>query len=245
MTFLNLFKKASKDKETIPLQSKTIVAANSSTPPMPSVKFDLKRVVSVIEYNGLQFLILDCPTESTLAAILTEFKKYHVTDVVRVCEATYNTKPLIDENINVLDIPYIDGGTPPQHVILKFLGLVQDRFADVFPMKQKLVPATELKTSRDSLALNKERPTIAVHCVAGMGRAPLMIAIALIEHGMQNLDAIDYIRERRRGAFNNLQIVYIDRYKRVLTKSGDRTWFKSFVNKMPKNGKSKSQDLAK
>eukprot|EP00835_Amoeboradix_gromovi_P005021 NODE_434_length_8679_cov_0.241142.p9 type:complete len:114 gc:universal NODE_434_length_8679_cov_0.241142:7040-6699(-) len=105
-------------------------------------------------------------------------------------------------------------------------------------MKQKFIPPSDLQSSRGSLNLNTDRPTIAVHCVAGMGRAPVLIAIALIEHGMQNLDAIDFIREKRRGAFNNLQIVFIDRYKRVLTKSGDRTWFKSFASKIPK-GKSK------
>lgn len=53
------------------------------------------------------------------------------------------------------------------------------------------------------------RPTIAVHCVAGLGRAPALVAIALIEMGMQPLDAVEYIRRKRRGAFNNRQIMYI------------------------------------
>lgn len=52
-------------------------------------------------------------------------------------------------------------------------------------------------------------PTIAVHCVAGLGRAPALVAIALIEMGMKPLDAIEYIRGKRRGAFNKPQIAYL------------------------------------
>ncbi len=233
-----LFRKShsSRAKESDSIQSKP--SSTTSSPPMPlNMKLDLKRLFSAIEYNGLQFLILDCPTESSLPAIVAEFKRLNVTDVVRVCESTYNPKTLTNEGINVLDIPYIDGGTPPQHVILKFLGLVQERF-DVFPMKQKIDIASEIHSSRGSLALNIEKATIAVHCVAGRGRAPTLIALALIEHGMQNLDAIEFIREKRKGAFNNLQVVFVDRYKRVLTKSGKNSeWFKNFVNKIPKTKK--------
>eukprot|EP00835_Amoeboradix_gromovi_P005020 NODE_434_length_8679_cov_0.241142.p8 type:complete len:138 gc:universal NODE_434_length_8679_cov_0.241142:7467-7054(-) len=124
MPFSKLFRKTDKEKIDKPLDSKppSIAASvSSSIPPASGIKFDLKRIFSVIEYNGLQFIILDCPTESTLSAILAEFKKYKVSDVVRVCEPTYTTKSLLSEGINVLDVPYIDGGTPPQAVVLKFL----------------------------------------------------------------------------------------------------------------------------
>lgn len=57
-------------------------------------------------------------------------------------------------------------------------------------------------------------PTIAVHCVAGLGRAPILVAIAMVELGMANLDTIEFIRRRRRGCFNSNQIQYIDGYKR-------------------------------
>lgn len=45
-------------------------------------------------------------------------------------------------------------------------------------------------------------------------RAPVLVAIALIELGMPALDAVAYIRERRRGAINNKQLKYIEGYKR-------------------------------
>lgn len=36
---------------------------------------------------------------------------------------------------------------------------------------------------------------MAVHCVAGLGRAPVMVAIALIELGMKYEEAVETIRE--------------------------------------------------
>lgn len=45
-------------------------------------------------------------------------------------------------------------------------------------------------------------------------RAPVLVAIALIEEGMSPLDSVVYIRERRRGAINNKQLKYIESYKR-------------------------------
>lgn len=56
---------------------------------------------------------------------------------------------------------------------------------------------------------NAAAPMIAVHCVAGLGRAPVLVAIALIEMGMKPLDAIEFIRSKRRGAFNKPQIAYL------------------------------------
>ncbi|KAJ2225735.1 hypothetical protein EV180_003268 [Coemansia sp. RSA 518] len=62
----------------------------------------------------------------------------------------------------------------------------------------------------------QEPTTIAVHCVAGLGRAPVLVAVALIEKGMDPLDAIEHVRHKRRGAFNNRQITYLaDSYKRT------------------------------
>ena len=50
---------------------------------------------------------------------------------------------------------------------------------------------------------------IGVHCVAGLGRAPLLVAVALVNAGMEPFDAIELIRKSRKGALNVIQANYI------------------------------------
>ncbi|KAI8888641.1 phosphatases II [Backusella circina FSU 941] len=155
----------------------------------------LGRMLSLIEVekSNLRFLITDCPTESTLSHYLDQFKRYNVTHIVRCCQPTYTTSQLTEQGIQVHDLPFKDGGVPPPAIIREWLSII-----DFEP---------------------KEPTTIAVHCVAGLGRAPALVAIALIELGMQPLDAVEYIRSKRRGAFNKPQINYLDAYKPTRTKT--------------------------
>lgn len=68
---------------------------------------------------------------------------------------------------------YDDGGAPPAEIINAWLDVVQTTFHD----------------APDSSGPNaKEGPAIAVHCVAGLGRAPVLVAIALIEYGKVRAD---------------------------------------------------------
>ncbi|KAK3809654.1 MAG: protein-tyrosine phosphatase-like protein [Linnemannia elongata] len=166
------------------------------TPPRSPGLAPLGKQLTLIEppmTKGIRFLILDCPTDSTLPFYLAELKRHQVTDVVRCCEPTYRTESLLAEHILVHDWPFRDGAVPPANIIKNWLQLVDTRII------------------HDNLV---NPPTIAVHCVAGLGRAPILVAIALIELGMANLDTVEFIRRRRRGCFNSNQITYIDGYKR-------------------------------
>jgi len=55
---------------------------------------------------------------------------------------------------------------------------------------------------------------IGVHCVTGLGRAPVLVATALIELGMKYEDAVEMIRKKRRGAINAKQLEFLAKYKK-------------------------------
>ncbi|KAJ3389293.1 Protein tyrosine phosphatase type IVA 3 [Lobulomyces angularis] len=181
---------------------------NSNSSQLPNIPFN--RVLSPIEYKNLKFLVLDCPTEQTIHQYVKELKSRGVTDVVRVCEPTYNKIVFEQVGINVFDWPFKDGGLPPAETIANFLNLCDERFVG------------GLVSSKDELNKGTE-PVIAVHCVAGLGRAPVLVAIAFIEAGMVPLDTIEYVRRRRRGAFNSIQLQWlVDTYKRQWGKKSSR-----------------------
>jgi len=67
---------------------------------------------------------------------------------------------------------------------------------------------------KDVFESKGNKATIAIHCVAGLGRAPVCVAIGLIEKGMDAMDAIQMIRNKRRGAINRKQVDFLVKYKR-------------------------------
>ncbi|XP_057308759.1 protein tyrosine phosphatase type IVA 2-like [Hydractinia symbiolongicarpus] len=143
----------------------------------------------LVEYKNMRFLIMDRPSKANIGQFVQELKKCEVCDVIRVCEPTYNSELLTKEGINVVDWQFDDGAAPPKVVVQSWLEFLKSRF--------------------------QENPgaTIAIHCVAGLGRAPVLVALALIESGMKYEDAVDYIRRRRRGAINSKQLEYLEKYK--------------------------------
>jgi protein tyrosine phosphatase type 4A len=151
---------------------------------------------SFISYKSLRLLISDAPSDYTLPFYIQEFKKYHVTDVVRVCEPTYQRIKLEKLGIQIHDWPFDDGCEPPLWIIQQWTHLLKARFNT-----------------------NESTACIAIHCIAGLGRAPMLAAIALIEYGMSPLDSIIYIRERRRGAINQRQLRYIENYRKSQSNS--------------------------
>lgn len=59
-----------------------------------------------------------------------------------------------------------------------------------------------------------------------------MVAVALIEAGLEPLDAITFIRQSRRGAFNATQLKYLlDTYKKRKSKyfQKENTFFKKMM----------------
>ncbi|KAF9938173.1 Protein tyrosine phosphatase type IVA 1 [Mortierella alpina] len=150
--------------------------------------------ISPITVGKLRFLILDCPSDNTIAAYLPILDEHNVTDLVRICEGSpYDPKPLSDAGIHVHDdMKFQDGTAPGKEVVARWLDLNDRVFYNS----------------------GETEKCIAVHCISGIGRAPVLVAISLIEGGMDPLDAITYIRKARRGALNRVQIAFLDSYKK-------------------------------
>lgn len=136
---------------------------------------DIRPAPAEIEYKGMKFLITDRPSDQTIQFYVSELKRHNVHVVVRVCEPTYNTEELRNVGISVVDLAYDDGTSPPNKVIDEWFEVLKTKFTE------------------------KPEGCIAVHCVAGLGRAPVLVALALIELGMKYEDAVELIRQKRRG----------------------------------------------
>jgi len=146
---------------------------------------------SLIEYKNWKFIIFDAPTESNLDLYLKEMKKQNVSHLARACDPSYPIEALTEAGIKVHELSFPDGGFPSDAVVDRWLELCKEAFKNA----------------------KSESVSVAVHCVAGLGRAPVLVAIALIEQGLKYDDAVNLIREKRRGAINAKQLKWLKNYK--------------------------------
>lgn len=142
-----------------------------------------------IECKGFKFLITHRPSDLTIPSYITELKKHNVTAVVRVCEPTYKTAELVSQHIKVYDLLFDDGTSPSRAIIEDWFKILRTIFAD------------------------QPECCVAVHCIAGLGRAPVMVAMALIELGLKYEEAVELIRNKRRGAINAKQLSFLEKYR--------------------------------
>lgn len=148
---------------------------------------------SFVDFKDVRFLMIDSPTDVNIEAYIREFKTHNVTDVVRACVCGYSAEPIAKVGIKVHDLPFPDGDAPPEDVSKRWLEICDATFAGG----------------------NPEKKTVAIHCVAGLGRTAVLVAVAMIEQGMEPLDAVQAIRAKRRGAINAKQLHYLEHtYKR-------------------------------
>ncbi|CAI2733124.1 unnamed protein product [Schistosoma spindalis] len=144
--------------------------------------------VTLVEYKTARFLITDEPNAHNMENFVMVFKLHNVRKLVRVCKATYDKEPLESVGIEVVDLEYDDGAPPPDVVIEKWFQLITD------------------------VCQQGPGSCIAVHCKAGLGRAPALVAAALIELGLPYDEAVEMIRGQRNGALNARQVQYLKNF---------------------------------
>lgn len=177
-----------------------------ATPPVPGLnKQTIGTKPSLVEKSPMRFLIMDAPRQANLPYYIREMKRHNVTSVVRVCEPTYIPgSELSGAGISLHEMEFKDGTSPSTEIIMKWLRLVESTFY-----------------TNPGPASPDGAPAIAVHCVAGLGRAPMMVVIALVEFaGMDPIEAVTFIRSKRRGAINEKQLLYLSGYKKMYKKAG-------------------------
>ncbi|XP_069853328.1 protein tyrosine phosphatase type IVA 1-like [Dipodomys merriami] len=106
---------------------------------------------------------------------------------------------------------------PTNAALNKFIEELKKHPCSQLPFDGGVLPSNQIVNDWVSLVKIKicEEPDccIAVHCVAGLRRAPVLVAPALIEGGMKYENAVQFIRQKRCGAFNSKQLLYLEKYQ--------------------------------
>lgn len=129
--------------------------------------------------------------DATIHNYIKILKEHKVTHLVCATDPTYKTDDLSKSGVNVTELSFADGSPPSPEIIDKWLGLLNKEFSGGEP-----------------------GTCVGVHCVTGLGRAPVLVAVALVELGMKYEDAVELIRKKRRGAINTKQLEFLAKYKR-------------------------------
>lgn len=146
------------------------------------------------EVGGIiyRFLIFDSPTNANIHLYVNRLKKHNVHTIVRLCDLTYDEKIFENDGIIIHDLKFQDGTIPSHEIINYWFKLINIHFKK---------------------ATNDENICIGIHCAAGLGRAPLLVCLALIFGGMDNLEIVEFIRKHRSGSINAKQLEYIRKFK--------------------------------
>ena len=152
----------------------------------------LANPLSVVEFNKGSFVIFDTPTNHNIDLYIREFKKLNITHVVRLCEATYDKQKILSAGMELTELLFSEESLPP--------------------------PRNVLSTWRRIINnVSEGGGNVGVHCMSGLSRAPLLVAIYLIDNGMEASEAINLIQSKRNGAITSTQRNWLLNYKKHCT----------------------------
>ncbi|KAM9971753.1 hypothetical protein ACTFIW_011736 [Dictyostelium discoideum] len=146
-------------------------------------------IETIIESSTHKFILFDEPTEETIPYFKDLMKKNSCINIVRCCEINYDAS--LFEGVKIHELCFKDGNVPPKDIIERWLEILKQVFIEN----------------------GKQKTTVGIHCIAGLGRTPLLVCIALIEDGMKPLQAVEFVRSKRKNAINSPQIKFLKEYK--------------------------------
>ena len=142
--------------------------------------------LTFIECKTQSFYISQSPSNENINQFITSIKKNNIKHVIRLCKSTYDFTLIENEKIKFYDIEIPDGSVPNKEIIIKWNNIID--------------------------SINKSE-SILVHCIAGLGRSPLMVAISLINENMDPYDVVNLIRKKNPKSFNSKQLNFLVNYK--------------------------------
>ncbi len=142
--------------------------------------------LTFIEYKTKRFYITQSPTNENIGDFLQLLQSNNIKHVIRLCEPIYDSKIIENENICFYDLVMEDGTVPDKFIIGQWNKII------------------------GNIGKNEG---VLVHCVAGLGRAPMMVTVSLINEQMEPYEAIDFIRKQRPGSINSKQLGWLIDYK--------------------------------
>lgn len=141
---------------------------------------------AIIVKDDRTFMITPSPNESNIKDYVDLLKSKSINLVIKATEdKLYDSTIYKDNGIEYIELSFSDGTVPDEEIINHLVGLTKDY------------------------------KSICVHCKAGLGRAPIIMALILIlEFNMDIYDTIDEIKKILPKSFNKIQLNFLYKFKR-------------------------------
>ncbi|GCA62865.1 hypothetical protein KIPB_006291 [Kipferlia bialata] len=174
------------------------------------------------------------PTDESIYDYIEEFEQQRVSIVVRLCNPVfYHTEPFSDRGMHVEDLHFESGGVPPPDIVERWRYLVRSghslrKISTPASYQHSLTLEDPLHdpghSGRRSVEHQRQRDWnstgIAVHGISGVRRAPVLIAVSLIDAGVPARAAISRIasilnqgsRKTHREVFTGAQRAFLETY---------------------------------
>lgn len=137
--------------------------------------------------SGLNYYITQSPDPNNLHNYKDLLLKNNINVLIKLCEENkYDADYLEHNGITVINIPLRDGTVPNKNVIKIWTDIVKQE-------------------------IKKKNKSIAIHCMSGLGRAPLFVCVCLIIiDKMDPIEAITKVRSQIKLALNTNQIRFLE-----------------------------------
>jgi len=132
------------------------------------------------------FLITPSPNERLIKDYIKILKEKSINLVIKATyDNLYNVSIYNKNNIEYIELQFDDGSVPTDDIILKLIEII------------------------------KQYNSICIHCLSGLGRAPVLMALILIlQYNYKPIDAVIKIKKKIIYAFNTTQLEFLFNFKK-------------------------------